>query len=58
MISVDVALDSIEIATESKSKSMVFSVQNGYIWGAVMNIIRRVDDPLNLDDLKLDIQFK
>jgi hypothetical protein len=58
ILSVSISIDAIEVAVESKSKSMVFPVQNGYIWGAVINILRQVDDPLNLGDLNLDIQFK
>ena len=58
ILSVSVSLDAIEVAVESKSKSVVFPVKNGYIWGAILNIVKSVDDPLNLGDLKLDIQFK
>lgn len=58
ILSLNVSLDAIEVAVESRSKSMVFSVKNGYIWGAVLNIVRSVDDPLNLGDLKLDISFQ
>jgi len=58
IISVDVALKSIEVAVEARNKTMIFPVKNGYIWGAVMNIVKSVEDPLNLGDLKLDIQFK
>lgn len=58
IISVDVTLDLIEVAVEARNKTMIFSVKNGYIWGAVMNIVKSVEDPLNLGDLKLDIQFK
>ena len=58
IISSDVFSESIEVAVEGRSKTMIFPVKNSYIWGAVINIVKSVDDPLNLGDLKLDIQFK
>lgn len=58
IISVDVALNSIEVAVEARNKTIIFPVKNGYIWGAVMNIVKSVDDPLNLGNINLDIQFK
>lgn len=58
ILDVSISIDAIEVAVESKSKSMIFPVKNGYLWGAIINIIRQVDDPLNLGDIKLDIQFK
>ncbi len=58
IMSISVSLDAIEISAKSKSKSMIFSVGNGYIWGAVINIIRQTDNPLNLEGIDLDIKFQ
>lgn len=58
IISITVALDGIILSIEERNKPVMFSVNNGYIWGAVMNIIKSGNDPLNLGGVNLDIQFK
>jgi hypothetical protein len=58
IISVETMLDGIEVALEARSKTIIFPVKNSYIWGTVINIIRRTDDPINLGDLNLNIQLK
>jgi len=58
IISVDTMRDAIEVAAETRNKVMIFPVKNSYIWGAVINIVRRVDDPSNLGDVNLDIKFQ
>ncbi|MDD4062764.1 MAG: hypothetical protein PHV25_03305 [Candidatus Pacebacteria bacterium] len=58
IISISSTHDHIEVAVEARSKTIIFPVKNSYIWGAVINIVKRTDNPLNLDDMKLDIKFE
>lgn len=58
IVSISPWSDAIEITSETKNKSMLFSVDNPFIWAAVVNILVKVDDPKNLDGVNLDIQIK
>lgn len=58
VLSASISVDAVELSLSNKSKSVIFSVNNGYIWGTIINIIKKVEDPSNIGDLKLDIQFQ
>jgi hypothetical protein len=58
LISVNILSYGIELATQKRTKSSLFSVQNPYIWRAAINIIKNVKDPLNLGDINLEVKFE
>lgn len=58
LIKVDIALDSIQLSEDGKTKDIIFSVSNPYIWGALLNIIKRVENPLDLKNVDLDIEIR
>jgi len=55
IISVDHYTDSVEISSESRSKSMLFNVPNPYIWFFIFNILIQVPDPHKLGEINLSI---
>jgi hypothetical protein len=57
IISVDPTLDEIEISSESRSKSMLFSVPNPFIWATCIHLISKVEDPKKIE-AELTFQFK
>ena len=58
IVEVTAMLDAVEIASSTRNSTMVFPVKNPYIWSTVVKILRSVDNPLALGDLKLDIKFQ
>lgn len=56
IISVNHFSDSIEISSEARSKSMLFTVPNPYIWYFIFNILVQVPDPHKLGEINLSIE--
>jgi len=57
IISINPWLDGIEVSTENRSKSMLLSVNNPFIWAAVINVLNKVEDPRKIEG-GIDIAFK
>ena len=56
IISVKASLDSIEISTETRKKSMLFTVNNPLIWGTVIQVLIKNGPNLEgIDDIKINI---
>jgi len=49
--------DSIEVSTETRQKSMIFSVKNGYIVALIIRICAKVKNPSDLSEMQSYIQF-
>jgi len=58
IVSINVMRDAIELASEKRQKSSIFAVDNPYIWGAAINILKRVKDPMHLEEVNLDVTFE
>jgi len=58
IISVNPSADSIEVSSEKRNKSMVFSAENPLILAAILSICCQASDPLDLSDTKLQISFE
>jgi hypothetical protein len=57
LVSIKNLLDGFEVGVDGKAKGSTFTVPNAYIWSAALHILRAVKDPLNLGDMKIDIEF-
>jgi hypothetical protein len=55
IISARPLLDSIEISTENRKKSMLFTVNNPLIWATLIHILVKGGDLEKIEDLKVDI---
>lgn len=53
IISVEPRVDSIEVSTESKAKSMMFTVPNAFIWVFTFQILIQAPDPHKLADVHM-----
>ena len=58
VLSVTSTLETIEITIEGKEKSSAFSVKNICIWKALIHLIKKVENPLQLGDTEIDIKFQ
>jgi hypothetical protein len=56
IISIKPFLDSIEISTENRKKSMLFNVNNPLIWATLIQILVKCGDLEKIEDLKFDIE--
>jgi len=57
IISVMTRNKDIQLSIDGKAKDVCFSVENGYIWSLVINIIKQTHGD-ELKDIKLDFNFK
>jgi len=57
LVAINIYTYGIELSTQKRTKSSLFRVQNPYIWGAAINIIKGVKDPLHLESVNLDIKI-
>ena len=58
IIGVDTLLDAIEVSQSSRNNSSMFVLRNPYIWTVVLRIVKSVDDPLKLENVDLNVNFK
>ncbi len=58
ILTISPMLDAIEVSSSSRSGSMVFPVNNPFIWATTIRILSAVEDPLHLGNLDLNIQVK
>lgn len=58
IVSVKSFLDAIEVSTESRQKSMYFTVPNPLIWSAMIQILRAVTDPKDLSHLNIHVELE
>jgi len=58
IISITNTLESIEISIDGKVKPVAFQVKNSYIWASAVHIARTAENPLQLGDMKIEIEFK
>lgn len=58
VVAIKTYLDAIEIKINGRSKAIQFPVKNPYIWSTAINILKSVNDPMNIGNLKLDIELK
>ncbi len=58
ILSITNTLESIEIAIDGKAKAVAFSVENSYIWASTIQIAKAAKNPLQLGDMKIEIEFK
>jgi hypothetical protein len=58
VMSINATLESLEIAIDGKAKSVSFSVKNPYIWGGAFTVAKAAEDPENLGDLNIQVEFK
>jgi hypothetical protein len=56
IISVNPWLDAIEVSAENRKKSMLFSVENPYIWATVIHILIKAEDPRKIDNVDITFQ--
>lgn len=49
---------SIEVSTETRQKSMIFAVRNGYIITLIIRICAQSKDPNDLSGMQFDIRFE
>ena len=57
IVAVDVFRDGFKISIDSRAKGAMFKVSNPYVWGVVINILKQVKDPLNLEGVNLDVSL-
>ena len=61
LIAVNYFMDSIKVTTETRQKSLVFTVPNSLIWTFAIKIVASVPDPLNLtiteEDYKMSYDY-
>jgi hypothetical protein len=50
-------VDMVELIVDGKSKNIAFPVENVYIWGGSIQIVKGAKDPVNLGNMKIDIEF-
>lgn len=58
VISITNTLESIEISIDGKVKPVAFRVKNSCIWGGAIHIAKDAENPLQLGDMKIEIEFK
>jgi len=56
IVSVNPWLDAIEVSSESRKKSMLFPVENPYIWATAIQILIKADDPQKIDSVDITFQ--
>jgi len=56
IVSVNPWLDAIEISAENRKKSMLFPVENPYIWATAIQILVKADDPRKIDNVDITFQ--
>ena len=54
LIAVDIFIDAIKVTTETRQKSLIFTVPNPLIWASTIRIIASVPDPLDLPFTEAD----
>ena len=57
LIAVNLFLDSIKVTTETRQKSLIFTVPNPLIWASTIKIIASVPDPLDLPVTEADYKL-
>jgi len=55
ILSIETFTNSIKISIDGRAKSLNFPVKNPYIWSIVINIVCSTENPLKLDDVKINI---
>ena len=58
IISISNSMGTVEVSLDGKSKPTAFKVNNSYIWAATIHIAKAAENPLQLGDMKIDIEFK
>lgn len=58
VISVNPHLDSVEVSTENRSKSMLFTVPNPIVWVFKFQVLLQAPDPHKLGKVNLTVNFK
>jgi|ERR1035437_790097 hypothetical protein len=58
IIGVNVFLGSVRISGVGKTKDTEFSTKNPYILGALINLVNKTENPLDLSGVNIDIQFQ
>ena len=58
IVGCEATLSSIRISLDGKSKDVEFPVKNPYIWASLIQIIRSVKNPLNLEGESLNIELR
>jgi hypothetical protein len=57
LIAANPYLDAMEISTETRQKSMLFTVPNSLIWCSMVKLLNSVPDPQDLSTIDLSINF-
>lgn len=56
IIPVNPWLDAIEVSAENRKKSMLFPVENPYIWATAIPILIKADNPQKIDNVDITFQ--
>jgi hypothetical protein len=58
IMGIDAFPGGIEIDIDGKTKSAAFTVKNPFIWNAAISILRSGKNPLNLEGVELNVEFR
>jgi hypothetical protein len=58
IISFNIYLNSISVSVEGKSKDVNFEVKNPYIWACSIQLLKTVENPLDLKNTSLNLSFE